>query len=75
MILFICPSCEERFVLSVDQVRSTVYLSCEKCDRIVPYELIESLKTVFKYYPQGKELGPSNPLNWTINISQDDIVE
>jgi len=75
MILFICPSCEERFALSVHQIQNTAYLSCEKCNRIVPYELIDSLKTVFKYYPQEYQLGVRNPLNWTIEISKDEIME
>lgn len=75
MILFICPSCEERFVLSTNQIQNTTYLSCEKCKRVVPCDLIDSLKTVFKYFPQQDQLGQHNPQNWTIEISKNDILK
>ena len=70
MIIFGCPSCGEKFVLSADQIQNTTYLSCEKCNRVVPYDLIDSLKAVYKYLPQEDQLVQDNPHNWTIEISK-----
>lgn len=69
MILFICPTCGEKLFSSANEIRDIAYLACKKCNRVVPYYLIDSLKKVCKHFPEGDQLERNNPHTWTIEIS------
>ncbi len=68
MIEFTCPSCGETMNVSNLSIQKVDYLACQSCNRVVPFHLLASIKTVCRYIPDSAVVDRNNPQNWLIRL-------